>query len=585
MARRGGAVHVATITRSYRGRLYHTHLLRRTYREAGQVRHQTLGNLSHLPASVLELVRRALRGETLVPAHEAFQTERNLPHGHVAAVVGTVRQLGLDRLIAARASRESNLVVAMIAARILNPGSKLATARGWERGEETSTLGQVLGVGGASEDELYAAMDWLLPRQGRIEAALAKRHLAEGGLVLYDVTSTYFEGHCCPLAQLGHSRDGRRDRLQIVFGLMTDREGCPVAVQVFEGNTADPTTLPQQVIKLRRRFGLQRMVVVGDRGMLTAARIREDLRPHELDWITALRAPAIRQLVEAGSLQLSLFDQRDLAEITDPAYPDERLIVCRNPLLAAERARKREELLAATERELAAIAAATRRSRQPLRGRDRIGLRVGKVLGRFKVGKHFHIAIEQTSLRYERGATAIAQEAALDGIYVLRTSVPAEALGTEATVRAYKSLSATERAFRSLKLVELNVRPIHHHLADRVRAHVLLCMLAYYVEWHLRQRLAPLLFDDEEPQAGEALRRSVVAPAQRSPRAQRKAQLRRTEDGLPIQSFPDLLKSLATLCRNRVRLAAAPTITFEHDTLPTPLQQRAFQLLGFSPTM
>ena len=553
-------------------------LLRQSFREGTQIRKRTLANLSDWPPEQIEALRRLLRGESLVPAGEAFQIELSCPHGHVAAVLGTLRALGLERLVAPKRSRSRDLVVAMIVARILDPRSKLATAQGFD--QHSSTLGEVLGVATADEDELYAAMDWLLARQSAIEDALARRHLVEGTLVLYDVTSTYFEGRHCALARLGHSRDGRRDRLQILFGLLTDREGRPVAVEVFPGNTGDPTTVASRVAAIRGRFGLGRVVLVGDRGMLTAARLREDLAPHEgLAWITALRSPAIRKLVGSGSLQMSLFDQRDLVEIRDDAYPGERLIVCRNPLLAAERVRKREELLLATERELSAIAAATRRGQRPLRGQDRIGLRVGKVLGRFKVGKHFRLAITDHGFTYQRDEEAIAGEAVLDGIYVIRTNVPADQLDAEGTVEAYKSLSEAECAFRCLKTVDLKVRPIYHRLEGRVRAHVLLCMLAYYVEWHLRRRLAPLLFDDEDPAAGKALRPSVVAPAQRSPAALRKAHTRRTDGGLPVQSFQTLIADLATLCKNRVRPNLPDASAFDQYTLPTPLQQRAFDLL------
>jgi hypothetical protein len=576
-------MHVAKIERRYGGTVYRSYLLRRTYREQGKVKHETLGNLSHLPEPTIELIRRALRGETLLAPEDAFAIVRTRPHGHVAAVLGTLRRLGLERLLARAPSRERDLVVAMIVARVLDPRSKLATARGLDAASADSSLGEALGVSAVDADALYAAMDWLLPHQGRIEQALAKRHLAEGTLVLYDVTSVYFEGRCCPLVRFGKSRDGRKDKPQIVFGLLCNARGCPVAVEVFAGNTGDPTTLASQIEKIRTRFGLERVVWVGDRGVLTEKRIAEELRPVEgLDWITALRAPAIRQLVEKGSLQLSLFDQTDLGEIRDPAYPGERLVVCRNPLLAEERARKREALLEATERELEAIREATRRAKRRLRGQAAIALRVGKVLGRFKMAKHFRLEIEDERFGYARHAEAIAEEAALDGIYVLRTSVPAEALGSEDTVRAYKGLSAVERAFRSLKTVDLRVRPVHHHNADRVRCHVLLCMLAYYVEWHMRQALAPMLFEDDDRAAGEALRPSVVAPAQRSPRAHRKLETKRTEDGLPVHSFQTLLRDLATLAKNTIQPKAAGAVTFEQLTQPTPLQQRAFELLGVS---
>lgn len=556
-------------------------LLRESVREGRTIRKRTLANLSHWPPAQVELLRRVLRGETLVAPQDAFEVIRSRPHGHVAAVLGTLRRLGVDHLLGAHRSRQRDLCEAMLVARLLDPRSKLATARGL--GHETlfTSLSEAVGVEDADEDELYQAMDWLVARQGRIEVALAKRHLHEGALVLYDVTSTYFEGRTCPLAHLGFDRDGQRGRLQIVFGLLCTAEGCPIAVEVFDGNTGDPTTLRAQIEKVRPRFGLDRVVFVGDRGMLTDARIREDLRPHPgLDWITALRAPAIRELVRAGALQLSLFDERDLVEITSSEYPGERLIVCRNPLLAQERARKREDLLRATERDLAQVAAATQRPRRSLRGQAQIGQRVGKVLGRFKVAKHFRITITDEELRYERDDARIVQEAALDGLYVIRTSVPAEVLSAPATVRAYKRLSAVERAFRSFKHLDDLIRPVHHRLPTRVRAHVFLCFLAYYVEWHMRQALAPLLFDDDDPAAAEAQRASVVQPARRSPRAQRKAQTKHTEDGLPVHSFQTLLQDLATVVKNRARATLAPALTFEMITVPTPLQQRAFDLLG-----
>lgn len=561
-------------------------LLRESVREGPKIHKRTLANLSHWAPAQVELLRRVLRGETLVAPEEAFEIVRTRPHGHVAAVLGTLRRLGLERLLAAEQSRERNLSVAMLVARVLDPRSKLATARGLSDETLFSSLGEALGVETADEDELYRAMDWLLPRQPRIETALAKRHLRDGALVLYDVTSTYFEGRTCPLAHLGHDRDGKPGKLQIVFGLLTDAEGCPVAVEVFEGNTADPKTLAAQIQKVRVGFALTRVVFVGDRGLLTEARIREELRPIDgLAWITALRAPAIRQLVDSGALQLSLFDEQDLAEITSPDYPGERLIVCRNPLLAQERARKREDLLQATERELTKIAQATQRAKRPLRGQARIALRVGRVLGRFKMRKHFRIEITDTLFRFERDAERLAQETALDGIYVIRTSVPAQALAAEATVRAYKRLSTVERAFRSFKSIDHLVHPIHHRLADRVRAHVFLCMLAYYVEWHLRRALASMLFEDDDPAGGEAQPTSVVRPAQRSLRAHRKAQTKRTDEGAPVHSFQTLLQDLATVAKNRVRPKATGAVAFDMITTPTPLQQRAFDLLGISHRM
>jgi hypothetical protein len=511
---------------------------------------------------------------------EAFQIVRSLPHGHVAAVVGTARRLGLPELLARAPERKRNLVLAMIAARVLDPCSKLATARGLDTETCSSSLAQSLELNSADEDDLYAAMDWLEPRQQRIENALAKRHLGEGSLVLYDLTSTYFEGRHCPLARFGHSRDERSGNLQIVFGLLTNAEGCPVAVEVFEGNTADPKTVAAQVTKLRERFALKQLVLVGDRGMLTQARIREDLKTAAgLEWITALRSAEIRKLASVGSLQLSLFDQQDLAEVTHPDYPGERLIACRNPLLAAERARKRQELLAATEKELDKIVAATIRKRQPLRGKA-IPLKVGQVLGRHKMAKHFSLTLEENHFSYQRQQASIDREAALDGIYVLRTNVSPASLSSTQAVHQYKNLAAVERAFRSLKSVDLKVRPIHHRLAGRVRTHVFLCMLAYYVEWHMRRALAPILFDDHAPDAGEALRKSVVAPAQRSPQALDKARRKRTPEGHPVHSFHTLLQDLRTIASNRIRMTE--TTTIQMVTAPTPLQQRAFDLLQVS---
>ena len=562
-------------------------LLRESFREQGKVKNRTLANLSGWSSDRVEALRHVLRGRPLArPAPRAgagLEIVRSWPHGHVAAVLGSVRRLDLERLLARAPSTPRALVVAMLVHRLLAPGSKLATARGLAEATRTSTLSLALKLPKVDEDDLYAALDWLLARQGAIEQALARRHLQAGQLVLYDVTSTYFEGRRCPLAKRGHSRDGKRDTLQIVFGVLTNAAGCPVAVEVFDGNTGDPKTLTAVLTKVRQRFGLERLILVGDRGMLTAARIREELAGVEgLAWITALRAPAIQALVHSGALQLSLFDQQDLAEITHPDYPGERLIVCKNPLLAADRARKRQELLAATERDLASIATAIPRAKRPLRGSAAIGLRVGKVLGRYKVGKHFTIAITDRALRYERDAAAITAEAALDGLYVIRTNVPVGGMPASETVRAYKRLAEVERTFRSLKTVDLHVRPIHHRTADRVRAHVFLCLLAYYVEWHMRQALKPLLFDDDDKAAAEALRASIVAPAQRSPRAKAKAATKRTEDGLPVHSFQTLLADLATLTQNQVRPLGPDGVTLDVLTMPTPLQQRAFDLLGVS---
>jgi transposase len=559
-----------------------TVLLREGWREEGKVKKRTIANLTDWPEHKVHALAAVLKGETVVGnINQAFDIVRSLPHGHVAAVIGTLRRLKLDRILASSSSRERDLCIALIAARLVFPGSKLATTRGFAAETAESTLGELMGVEDADEDECYAAMDWLFARQTAIEAALAKRHLTDGSLVLYDVTSTYFEGHTCPLAKLGHSRDGKKDKLQIVVGLLTNSEGCPVAVEVFDGNTGDPKTLSSQIEKVRECFGLKHVVLVGDRGMITDARIREDFSQAEgLDWITSLRAPAIAALVESGSLQLSLFDQKDLAEISDPAYPRERLVVCKNPLLAEQRARKRRELLAATERELEIVAKAVARTKRPLRGMDQIGLRVGKVLGHYKMAKHFNLTITDDSFRYERDESAIANEAALDGIYVVRTTVSAERLACEEVVRSYKSLSAVERAFRSLKTMDLHIRPIHHHKADRVRAHVFLCMLSYYVEWHMRRALVPLLFDDEDKPAGEALRSSVVAPAERSPAAQHKATTKRTADGGPVHSFVTLIRDLGTLVKNRVQPRTDGADAFDMITKPTPIQKKAFDLLN-----
>jgi hypothetical protein len=552
-------------------------LLREGWREGKRVRKRTVANLSDWPVYKVEALRRLLKGQG---AGDDFEIIRSRPHGHVAAALGTLRRLNMHTLISRTSCRECDIITALVVARILEPGSKLATVRGLRGETLTSSLGYVLGIERIDEDDVYAAMDWLLPQQGRIEDALARRHLKDGTLVLYDVTSTWFEGRTCPLAQFGHSRDGKKDKLQIVIGLLCEREGRPIAVEVFEGNTADPKTLAAQVTKVRKRFKVQRVVFVGDRGLITNARIRDDLSPIEgLAWITCLRAPQIQGLVQRGSLQLSLFDQHDLAEITDPDFPQERLIACRNPLLAQERARKRAQLLAATERQLDLVVEATQRSRRPLRGKEQIGMRVGRVLGRFKMSKHFEIEITDRSLRYRREEERIAQEAATDGIYVVRTSVPAAALEAAETVRAYKDLAVVERAFRSTKTVDLKIRPIHHHSADRVRSHVFVCMLAYYVEWHMRQALAPLLFDDEEPQEVEKLRGSVVRTAQRSPSAQNKAATKRTSDRFPVHSFQTLLADLATITHNTCRPNLPDAPTFEKVALPTPIQQRALDLL------
>lgn len=514
-------------------------LLRESFRQNGKVHNRTLANLSHWPLPKIEALRQLLKGDYQgLPALEsAFQITRSLPHGHVAAVLGTLRRLRLDTMLDAEPSRERDRALALIAARILDPASKLATCRSLREETCHHSLGEELQLGALNEEDLYTAMDWPMARKASIEAVLARRHLRSGTLVLYDLTSTYFEGHHCPIATYGYSRDERRSNPQIVFGILSSADGCPVAVEVFEGNTGDPKTVAAQVTKLRERFHLERIILVGDRGMLPQKRIEENLRPHEgLDWITALRTPQIQKLAGEGVVQLSLFDERDLAEITHPDYPGERLILCRNPLLAAERLRKRGELMEVAERELKEIEAATKRKRQPIRSAEKISHLVGKALGPSKVEKYFQWETTPHGLRWQRNPERLQRDADLDGIYVLRTSVREQFLDSIQAVLAYKRLAVVERAFRSLKSVDLNVRPIYHRVPDRVRAHVFLAMLAYYVEWHMRQALAPVLFDDEQ-RGGP--RPSVVAPAVRSPEARAKARTKRTADDRPVRSFQD----------------------------------------------
>jgi hypothetical protein len=560
-------------------------LLRESFREGGKVKKRTLLNLSDWPPPLVAGLRALLKGGiVLAPGGTPFQIQRSWPHGAVAAVLGLLRTLPLDRLLDAAGERLGNLLRAMIVTRLLAPASKLATAKALSVGTAASSLAPVLGLGEVDADELYAALDRLVEQQPTIEAALAKRHLENGTLVLYDVSSSWLEGRCCPLAQFGHSRDRKSSKLQIVYGLLCGADGCPVAIEVFAGNTGDPKTLSTQIAKLKQRFALRHVVLVGDRGMITRARIEADLRPHGLDWITALRAPAIRGLVEGGALQLSLFDERDMAAVTSPDYPGERLIVCRNPALADERARKREDLLQAAERDLAAIQEAVERTRRPLRGIAKIARKVGAVLDRRHMAKHFDLDIADDRFVFARKAAAIAAEAALDGLYAVRTPVPVERLDDAAAVAAYKSLSRVERAFRSLKTVDLDIRPVFHYRAPRVRAHVSLCMLAYYLEWHLRNRLAPLLYDDHDRAAAEALRASPVAKAPRSPAAREKDSRSITPDGLRVHSLHSLLADLATFTRNQVTTAAAPDRTLILYSRPTPLQQKAFDLLGVDPT-
>jgi hypothetical protein len=559
-------------------------LLRESYRDGGKVKTRTLANLTNWPDAKIEALRRVLKGETAMVSADALRIERSLPHGHVAAVLGMAKKLGLNKLLRGFPSRLGKLALAMIVARVIEPAAKLATAR--QLSEETAahSLGAVLELGTVDEDELYAALDLLGEAQPRIETALAKRHLRDGCLVLYDLTSSYLEGRHCELGRFGYSRDGQPGKLQIVFGLLCAANGCPIAVEVFDGNTADPSTLAAQVTKLKERFGLSRVVLVGDRGMMTEARIGKDLIPAGLDWLTALRAPAIQALAaDNGPLQLSFFDERDMAEIASPDYPGERLIVCRNKALAAERARKREELLAATEAGLARIEASIKRKRAPLQGADKIGLKAGAVLAKRKMAKHFELVITDTAFSFARNEASIQKEAALDGFYVLRTNAPAEMLDTAAVVSSYKSLAQVERAFRSVKTVDLEVRPVHHRLAARVRAHVFLCMLAYYLVWHMREALAPLLFDDHDKENARKGCSSPVAPAKVSAAAKAKAALRKTADGHRVHSFRTLLRDLATLTRNSVRLGDAPPADLLAS--PTPIQQQVFDKLGVPLTL
>jgi transposase len=573
MAKRTGTAHVVTTTRKYKGKVYRTHLLRRSYREGKTVKNETLGNLSHLPDSLIDIIRRSLKGESFVPLAQRFEITASRAHGHVQAVSNAMERLGLASLLATKASRERSLVLAMVAARILAPHTKLATTRWWH----STTLAEDFAVADANEDELYAAMDWLLERQGAIEKKLAARHLEAGGLVLYDLSSSYFEGSTCPLARLGYNRDGKKGKLQVNYGLLTDPRGCPVAISVHEGNTADAKTLLPQVQRVREEFGIAEFVIVGDRGMLSHKAI-EELREHDgMGWITALKSVSIRALLEQGAVQLDLFDERNLFELTHPDYPGERLVACRNPELARLRAHKRESLLQATEANLEKVRASVAAGR--VRGEDKIGVRVGKVVNQYKVAKHFELDITPESFRFTRNTASIAAEAALDGLYVIRTSLPAAQADDAQCVRYYKQLAQVERGFRSMKTIDLKVRPIHHRLAERVRAHIFLCMLAYYVEWHLREAWRELMFADEDQPAKAT--RDPVAPAKRSVAAQRKASTRTLDDGTPVHSFQTLLSELSTIVRNTSRTPGAGTDapTFELTTVATAEQQRALNLV------
>ncbi len=573
-------VHIETVTKSHKGKTYTSVLLRRTYREDGKVKHETLGNLSDLPPDVLDFMRGRLNGELEEATPSGpFQIVRSLPHGNVAAVLQTAKNIGLDQLLGSRRCRERDLVLAMIVSRLLSPRSKLSACAALQAETAQSTLAEELRLGDVDVHELYAAMDWLLDRQKRIENKLAKKHLQGGVLVLFDVSSSYYTGRKSAFVTHGYSRDHRGDQPQIVYGLLCDGEGRPIAVEVFPGNTADPVTFTQIVARVRNRFGIKRVVFVGDRGMITSARIDEDLRGVDgLDWISALRSEGIRKLIKGKLVQRSLFDERDLAEITSDDFPGERLIVCRNPQLAEERARKREALLQATEKQLVPIRKATLRKRNPLRGQDEIGLRVGKIIGKHKMQKHFQLTITEKSFSFQRNDQKIKEEALLDGLYVVRTSVKSDTMPAVRVVETYKSLSRVERAFRCLKNVDLQLRPIYHHKDERIRAHVFLCMLAYYVEWHMRERLREVLFDDCDTASASASRTSVVGPSVRSEVAKRKDATRRTPSGHPVQSFQDLLRDLATLTRNRIRIADYDAI-YDKLTAPTAYQQHVFNLL------
>jgi transposase len=566
-------MHVVTTQRKSGEAVYNATLLRRSYRQDGKVKKETLANLSHLPPEAIDAIRRVLRGETLMSAEDAFEIERSLPAGHVNAALVMARRLGLAGLLDPRACRERDVCIAMILGRVIEPASKVGTVRGLSQ----STLGEELGVQGCDEDDLYSAMDWLQERQELVEDRLARRHLTDGEMVLYDVSSSYFEGRCCPLAKLGYSRDGKRGLPQIIYGLLCDMDGRPVAVEVFTGELHDDKTLPSQVEKLKGRFGLSRVVVVSDRGMVTQANI-ELMRGQEgVDWITALKAPTIKKLARTGVFQPSLFDEQNLATITAPDdFPGERLIICRNPLVAAQRARKREELLAATEKDLAEIS--KRVQNGTLTGADQIGLAVGPAVKRYRVKKHFQLTITDTAFTYERNSEQIAAEAALDGFYILRTSLATDTLAEADVVRAYKNLEQAERAFGSFKGPDLQIRPIHHHLDHRVRAHVLICMLAYYLTWHLKAAWKPLLFTDEQ----RPLNPDPVAKAVRSLAAQHKAHTKRTTTGEACHSYRTLLAELATQTRNTTRLAGS-TATFNKLTLPTPLQAHAHELVANAP--
>jgi transposase len=567
------SAHVVTTTRRYKGKVYHAHLLRRSYREGGKVKKETIANLTPLGDELVEIIRCALRGEEVAPVEQIFEVVCSPHHGHVQAVRLAMKRLGFDELIASKRSRERDLVVAMVAARILKPNSKLATTRWWH----LTTLPDELGAAEATEDDLYAAMDWLLDHQTRIEKKLAMRHLREGGMVLYDLTSSYLEGETCSLAALGHNRDGKKGKLQVNYGLLTDERGCPVSVSAFSGNTADPTTVVEQVTKVQETFNINKLVLVGDRGMISQQQIDRFKEMGGVDWITALRSGQIRKLLDDETIQFGLFDERNLFQFTHPDFPGERLVVCRNPLMAERRAHKRQALLQATIAELDKVKGMVERGR--LTAKEKIGLRVGRVVNKYKVAKHFQLNIEDGGFNYRVLNEKVASEAALDGLYVIRTSLSEQQSGAEDAVRYYKDLAKVEQAFRSLKSIDLAVRPIYHYLEKRVRAHIFLCMLAYYVQWHMKEAWREMMFSDEDQQAKKT--RDPVAPAKRSAKALEKVHSRTLENGSPVHSFQTLLESLATIVRDTCRRkGASPNERcFTMTTIPNAEQQQAFDLL------
>ncbi len=580
MPARNGAAHVATIKRKYKDKVYVTTLLRRSYREDGKVKHETLGNLSHLPDDLIEVIRGRLAGD--VAPQGPWEVRRNIPHGHVALVLGVLRDIGLDSLISSKPCRELDLCLAMIVARIVSPGSKLACTRSLNSETASHSIGFDLGLGEVGDSELYGALDWLLKRQNRIENKIAKHHLEDGILLLYDLSGSYYTGEVGGVIQYGYSRDQKKGHPQVVYGLLCNAQGCPISIEVFSGNTSDPKTLGNQIDKVRDRFGISKVVMVGDRGMITSKRIDVEMRGVDgLDWISALRNDAVKKLVAEGDFEPSLFDEKDLGEIISEDYPGERLIVCRNPLLAARRRHTREALLERTESALEDIAAATKRKSRALKGMDKIGIRVGRTLQKKGMGKHFVTTITDTGFTCKRNEDKIEAEAALDGIYIVRTSLGSETMKTDEVVFAYKNLSKVERGFRCMKSIDLNVRPIHHRLDDRIKAHIFMCMLAYYVEWHLRSRIKPVLFEDEDREAVECERPSVVAPAPRSAAARAKEKTKRTADDWPVHSFQTLLQDMGTLCHNEVGVEGSEE-TFMMKTKPTKFQSHVLTLAGIS---